>query len=232
MKLLIFALLIQSFSAIAQMRISLNTGYGMYAMKEMKSFQAELMSQATYPMHITESFPGYAFHEGSLTIPVGDELFFAAKLGYSSTGGRIHYSDYSGEYRFDQLLNCMSAGTSVGFSINNPTRKYVFNFSLTPSVALTRLDLRFLARIGDAEALEKFKFGSTNLTLQPDISITRKIGRLGLQAMLGYNFGIVKGKMYLTSNSEAFLINSSGNDIPANWDGARISMGVSYSFGE
>lgn len=231
MKLLMFILLIPTFEAIGQMRATLRMGYGMYAMTEMKSFQADLPLQVEYPMRITESFPGYVYYEGSLMIPFADKFFCSATFGYGSTGGRIHYGDYSGEFRFDQLLNYISAGTSIGHSMENSTGKYVFDVSITPSVVLTNLNLEFLVRIGDEQNVERVKFRSTNFTLQPDFTITRKLGRFGVQAMVGYNFAIVNGKMFLTSDSEAYLIDSNGDNIPANWNGGRAAVGISYFFG-
>lgn len=115
--------------------------------------------------------------------------------------------------------------------MENSTGKYVFDFSLSPSVVLTNLNLEFLARIGDERNIESIKLRSTNLTLQPDFTITRKFGQFGVQAMVGYSFGMVKGKMFLTTDSEAYLIDSRGNNVPANWDGGRAAVGISYFFG-
>jgi hypothetical protein len=231
MKVLIIILLILPVCAIGQMRVSLRSGYGLYSMNEMKSFQAELRAQSEYPMRITESFPGYVYYEVALMLPLANKFFYTANFGYGSTGGRIHYSDYSGEIRFDQLLNYISAGTSLGISEENSTGKYVFDFSITPSFVFSKLSLEFMARIGDEQNVERIEFRSTNLTLQPDFAITRKFGRLGIQAMVGYNFAILKGKLFLTSDGEAYLIDSSGNNVPSNWNGGRASLGISFLFG-
>src|SRR5688500_12260694 len=100
MKLLIFILIIPCFSAIAQKSATLRMGYGTYTMNEMKSFQVDLQKQSEYPMRIIESFPAFVYYEGSLTFPLGNNFICAPNFSYGSTGGRIHYGDYSGELRF------------------------------------------------------------------------------------------------------------------------------------
>lgn len=230
MKYFFVLLLLGSVPAAGQVRASLRIGYGSYSMQELKGFQSQLAKQVDdYRMRITDRFPSYLYYEGAVVVPLGEEFFYAANVAYGSTGGRVHYSDYSGELKFDQLLKYVSAGASIGVTTGN-SNKYVFAFSLRPAIVLTRFDLDLLSRIGDRKEAESFGFRSTTITLQPECSLTRRFGRLRIEAAVGYNFDILKGKLLLRNDKEVYLLDASGNPVHAEWSGARLAVGMSYAF--
>lgn len=230
MRFIAIACVLFSISATAQIRLSLYAGYGSYSMREMRAFQEQFKSQFNYPAEITAAFPAYPIFGGSLTKSFSEKYFGGVDFAYGSTGGRIHYSDYSGELGSDQLLRFTSLGTVLGVSVLPSGGKYMIEVSITPSIVISRLDLSLYGRVGDQMNEEKIVFRSKNLTLQPEITFIREIHRFGIQACVGYNLTAFKGKMFV-EHRDAYLLDQRDRPVRAQWDGFRAAVSISYTFG-
>jgi hypothetical protein len=63
---------------------------------------------------------------------------------------------------------------------------------------------------------------------QPTVTATRRFGRLGVDAFLGLNVNIARGKIYLDGdNSGAYLGFGGGGYVTTDWTGLRGGVGVS-----
>jgi hypothetical protein len=230
MKTIIVVLLLIASNVLAQPRFTLRSGYGTYSMKQLKSFQAELKSQFTMPSEATEQFPGYIYFEGSFSLPVGQRINLGHDFTYGSTGGRIHYSDYSGALRADQLLNFSSFGTHATVRLSPAEQTVLLEVSLKASYIISNLELQFYQSIAGQTESEKFNFRSINGALQPDFSISKKFGRLGIHVIAGYSFTVLKGKLFLNDSDENFLLGPGDKAVKSEWDGVRLGFGVHYFF--
>lgn len=220
-------LLIVPLTVKAQFTVSGSVGYGSFRMHDMKLFQKELKNGFPVNAQITSSFPSFWFYELS-AIRSHDEFTVGGSAYYTSTGGRIYYSDYSGMVASDQLLNAFGITAIFGGTISSENKKLSLTGDLRPGIVRTNLDLIFKEEISSPRQTTKLSFHSFGFTFQPTLTLNGKLGRFGLNILAGYQLGIA-GKLYYEDDKEAFLTH--GNDdaeVKVDWSGFRTSVGLSF----
>lgn len=94
--------------------ISFNTGLGYagYDINSLKSSFALIPNQLDFPAKVTDNFPNIPYISGEFLFDFKD---FSFGLFYDDilTGGRIAYSDYSGEYNLDSRISSSTLGFIV-----------------------------------------------------------------------------------------------------------------------
>src|SRR5688572_25709865 len=75
--------------------VSVSAGYATFRMDDLKAVQEEDLSYMPVEGEITNSFPGYLNFGGEVVF-YDSTYFVGVLLGHTSTGGRVHYADYSG----------------------------------------------------------------------------------------------------------------------------------------
>lgn len=214
----------------AQTTLSISTGHGSYLMSDMKVFQKQIDHDFPVNARITESFPAFVFFQASVVMQPKDPFFFkAVSIAFGSTGGRVHYSDYSGAIGFDQLLNFISASGFVGGTLAFEEKYLFVQAGLKPGIVMSGLNMKFYQQMGDEESRESYKFTSLNLTAEPTILLTKEFGRVGVHAFAGYNITVVSGKLFSKENEGAFLIGSDNKPLKADWTGYRFGVGLDYT---
>ena len=213
--------------AAAQMDITASVGYGYFDMRNMKIFQEQLRSEFPVNAEVTSSFPPFWNFECSFT-NVTRGLVTGGAINYTSTGGRIYYSDYSGMLSIDKLLSHVGISGIIGGKININHEKYLLLAQLRPSLLMTTFTIKSDQSVGGQSENESYKFTSLGLSLQPTFSITRKFGNFGLQALAGYNLNVLQGKLYLEDGDEAYITMDDEKPLKADWSGFRVSFGINY----
>ncbi|MBI3220864.1 MAG: hypothetical protein HYZ44_15220 [Bacteroidetes bacterium] len=218
-----------SISAFSQSQVSISGGYSGFAMASLRNFQTELEKQFLIKPKVMNSFPSYYsfgvnyLHYFEPTYFIGGHFFF------TNTGGRLSYSDYSGEQLADQILRNISLGASIGKSFRSNER-FEFQLSLRLYYTNTNLDLTFKNRIGSIEDVESFGFGSSNLSLEPNAGLIKWFGLFGIRVDCGYNISVFNGKLYLKNDNNVYLISSGNSEVVSDWSGYRLNLGVTYRF--
>ena len=100
-----------------RIELMLTTGMAGYSMKDLKTMNTDVQKYLQFDTQVTDNFP--------MTIQVGGHfaLIFSKnyKLGllyaYNSTGSRVTASDYSGYYRFDNIVTGHTVGIMNGFLV-------------------------------------------------------------------------------------------------------------------
>lgn len=217
-----------STSALSQLKIAFGTGYGMYSMNDLKTFQQELLSDFPSDSKITAEFPGYLYYEASVTSLRNEKFILGGYLTYGSTGGRIHYGDYSGEVSTNQLIRYFSIGAPLGIQVSNDEKSLNCHFDLKPHVTFGALTLEFYSRLGNQHEEESLKFTSFNVGVEPGLTTEKVIKNWGINFFLGYNINFVQGKLFFTEDDQAYLQNENGENIGINLSGLRFALGISY----
>jgi hypothetical protein len=225
--LFVLVLIAASVSSNAQ-KVFISSGYGTYAMTELKSFQSELAADINLPVALSQgnTFPGYFNFEFGFSHKTGHFLY-GAYLGYGSTGARTGYDDFSGHYYIDQEIKYFSFGGSLGYIKELKEGKLFLELDTRPGIFVNRLGIFERVNVGTTNSEFSLDFESINVALQPSISLNRNFSKFGIQALLGYHISMIKGNLYLIDDTEAFLLNNKGNKIQANWTGLRCSLGFS-----
>lgn len=209
--------------------ISASFGYATFSMGDFKDFNKELASQSPLPSRVTNNFPGYLNAEISFTYPLINEQWLTGiYAGFTSTGSRIAYNDYSGHQYIDQQLMALSLGLQGQFPFN-PDDKSIFGIKLKAGIVSTFHTLESEVVIYSNSSSDNIKFRSVNVSLEPVIYFKRQLfGRFSLQADAGYAAHVVKGELYLKGDSDAYLTDDAGDPIRADWSGLRVSLGLVY----
>jgi hypothetical protein len=177
---------------------------------------------------ITSSFPAFLFYELSTTMTLENSLMFGGSFSYGSTGGRIHYSDYSGEIGSDQLIHFFALTPSIGtsFTFHNDTWKLLAD--LRPGFVYTEFEFNVYQRIGSSRDSESMDFTSLNISVQPTLSLQKKFGRVGMHTTIGYHVTVLPGNLYSKDYDEAYLIDNNEKEIRADWSGLRFGIGAFF----
>ena len=208
--------------------------YNSYAMGDLEGIQNELLNDirtSNIPAEITESFPPYYGYKFGFIIPVSDTAGSTFSIGgfveHASTGGRIHYQDYSGEFRVDESAVETSIGSLIDYQTNISE---LFNIGLNFAVSLTfsSFSITSYLQVGDESQQEDLGFSSASFSFEPGIVPSMNL--------LGMRFGIsLSYLIYIPSDlefdqySEAYLTNQSGDKVTINWSGFRLGLQMSVS---
>jgi hypothetical protein len=218
--------------ALAQYSVGLSTGYGAYSMNSLKEFQKELLIDFPTDSRITETFPGFLYYEFSVVRWLNDEKYISGiSIAYGSTGGRIHYRDYSGEVAGNQLIKYFNFTIPMGVRLYDNEKAFRIWLDIKPHVSLSHLNLEFYSRLGNQSDYESFKFRSLNFGLEAGLRAQRSFFlNWAIEGFAGYNQNIVKGELFFTQNDQAYLQNNDGDPVKVDLSGLRLSLGISYTF--
>jgi hypothetical protein len=230
----ILSLLYSLFSKTdAQVFVKFN--YNFFNMSSLKDLQRELLSDLTtqgIDAQITESYPAHlGFQIGLLFLlnPSGDrDLWLGGFYDYATTGGRVHYSDYSGEVKADQIANAYSVGGIISLNASDD-ELLKLDVSLSARLIFSDLDNEFLLRIGEDEQKETLSFSSFSFGIEPTITPSIVLSNFNLGLPVSYLVSIPTTLEY-SRNSNAYLVNNSGDKVSIDWSGLKLGLLVKYSF--
>ena len=218
------------FHANAQFSVGYSLGYGNYKMNDIKELLGDMANNIKYqlqglPVAIVDNFPGYIIHSLDLSYRIKrHEIGFRGN--FLSTGGKIAYTDYTGEYSGKILLNGYSLGANYRFYF--PVADFDNNGSfslfaeLSPGITFSKLKSKEHTKIFGQrqDADENLKLKANGVYLNPQLGarwlITKQIG---IQISGGYFFQLGSHLKY------------SGTDtnIKSDWSGIRLNGGLSFS---
>jgi hypothetical protein len=101
---------------------SVMMGYAQYNVSSLQLAIDESLTQLiknNIPAKIIDNFPNRPFYSLEITLIGNTDFSFGLKYAFISTGARISYADYSGEYKYDNLLNCSQYGINLRFATEN-----------------------------------------------------------------------------------------------------------------
>jgi hypothetical protein len=203
--------------------------YNSNSMSELKDEQRELLSDIkneNIPVKVTESYPAYFGFKIGFLIPVREYSESVLSLGglilHSSTGGRIHYEDYSGELRADQIIKA----TGIGGIINVDSKfnsAFALSFNVSVNYLFSSFSNNLFVRAGDQVQIEKPNFSSSSLSIEPQVIPSFRLWKLQLGISISYMIYFPSTLEY-DSNSGAYLVNKNGDKIKIDWSGLRIGL--------
>ena len=211
--------------------IFLQLNYGSFQMKDMEKMQNKFATevQKDFDARIVSSFPAYVGYELNANTKIGEGYQMGGYVSYYSTGGRIHYKDYSGEFKVDQLLLNFSVGMYNEFRIRQFTKSDLF-FSTRAGVTFTEYQIISNLQVGSKQNADDITFNSINFHFSPGIGFRYPFKEdFFIQADTRYEIQI-PGPLHLSNNKDAKLIDDGGKELKANWDGLRLGLSFGYTF--
>jgi hypothetical protein len=230
MRLLFFLLLTFMTSLAYSQNLKFGTGitYGTYSMKGLKEFQRETLPALSFvPVKIVESFPATIGYDIHFSFSKG-KFMLGGYYSFASTGGRIHYKDYSGEIKFDQIVSGKSVGASTVWKINS-ANQYNIVVGFRTGITISNLLIDNTISVNDqSDVNQSYLFKSLNLTISPLIEVEYPLGGFIIYAATRYEANVAKSGLNLNGNDDVFIELDSGENLKADWEGLRISAGVKY----
>ena len=203
-------------------------GYGTYGMRDLNKVVQVHLEETDLPVRITENFPAYVnggfqfgFHHNNFETGI--------RYGHYSTGGRVHYRDYSGEYSFNVTINAHTAGAF--------TRMVFYeNGRLQLKGAVAGMACFSYGRIENYIIVNGEKEGSfmdvasTSFIVEPSLVPTFKVSDIlyiGAQMGAALDTG---GGLHLAEDRKAKLTDNNDEPITTNWFGLRtgILLGINF----
>lgn len=229
MKKIIFTSLfvLTSYCAMAQFSINYSVGYGSYKMGDMKNFVEDMQSyvEGQYPglkTVIVDNFPAYVTH--SLDIGYKYKVHeFGIKGGFYSTGSKISFQDYSGEYEANVLINGYKTGLYYrNYFFNNKIgKKSLLSLfgEISPSAIISRTKITSHLTVFDQLLeSEKTAIHKVDFAVLPQVGVRYNIiPQVGVQLTAGYEVSFGERAYKLDGNPRI------------DWSGFRASGGITVS---
>lgn len=211
-------------------RIGAGSTYGTYSMKGLKEFQQETLPAINFvPVKIVESFPSGFGYDINLSYSKSN-FQLGGYYSFCSTGGRIHYRDYSGEIKFDQVVDGNSIGVSTMWKVNL-SENYNLFLGFRSGLTISNLNVNNSISLGNQTAENiSYLFKSINLNISPSIEYEYLINDFILFASLRYEANLAKSSFNLNGDQNIFIELDNGENLKADWNGVRISIGIKYRF--
>lgn len=231
--ILLFVLIAFSWQVNAQFSVTYSAGYGDYKMTNLKSLLNEIESGISsqypnIPFKITDNFPGYINHNLDFSYRIKKHEF-GIKNTYLTTGGKVAYSDYSGEYNGKLLLNAFRFGLSYRFY--QPVAEFKNSGSLclfgeiSDAITFTNLKSKEVIRLFEEtqHATDNIDSNSAGVSISPMLGLKWFVcPRIGLHISAGYDFQF----------DSKFKFQGQKTDLEADWSGFRTNAGLSIYFGK
>ncbi|HVN47363.1 MAG TPA: hypothetical protein VMU30_00935 [Bacteroidota bacterium] len=204
-------------------------------MSDLKNLQSELCSSITsqgIPANILDAYPSfYGFETGFLfpLFPSSDSsLLIGGVYEYNSTGGRIHYQDYSGEVRADQIVSTNAFGCMIKYQLSSQNE---FHWALFGSCKYyySVLHNSLYTRIGTYQTLSEPAFHSSSLGVEIGIAPFYNLWNFHLGVQLSYLLFFPSSLEY-DNYSDAYLENNNGENVRIDWSGFRLGLFIEYPF--
>jgi hypothetical protein len=218
-------------TVFSQVRISASVGYATYAMDELKTHQYDLQSQFPVDVRATSSFPGYAYYQVGGNWAVTPNAMMGLSFTYGSTGGKIHYSDYSGEVGFEHKIKYFAIGIPVTYQKEFSNGKWKLQLEVSPTVNLGSTTFDVYLNVGSEQSDDRIDFKSRNFGFQPALRMERKVGPGFIFLEGGYYLDVSMSKLTVKDNDDYYLMNRH-KAVHADFSGLRTAVGISYVLGK
>jgi hypothetical protein len=210
--------------------IRLKLGYGSYNMSDLEriqNFLIDIYAQQQIFVTAVDKFPPYWNYQVQFLRKLNDSFGLSGFFGYASTGGRIHYSDYSGEIKSDQVVSANLYGAGCEY-IFNPSEPFKYFIAFQASIIFSSLELNDMIRIYSETASATTKLNSTGVGIEPSAGLEFNLMSLLFRFEAGVFFNF-EGTFYFEEDPDVDF-KLEGNEISPNWMGYRIGFSIGYGF--
>ena len=229
--LIILILLLSKSKSFSQTELAIgwNFGLGSYEMTLLKELNGYINDVIPYESEIVSDFPAYLYYGPDIKFKIGRSNIGSSPRIYS-TGSRVSSADYSGEYRYDNLIKSLALNVYFGYDFIKIERSSLALYAKL-GLSLSTLELTEYTEINQEVLLnENMKFNSQSLYVEPCLSYTYNLGKISIQSSLGYSFHILNSPFYYQEYNEYTLRRPMNNgNIKPSWNGIRVEFGFHYN---
>ena len=222
---IIFFNLLATYCAYGQDALYIKAGIGVYTLTNFKEFQQELLKGLPVPARIVDDFPATMNYEFGFSHQYDGGMTLGGFIGYYSTGGRIHYADYSGQTSIDQVLSGYRLGMRCAKDLLDVKIRENISpqFFIKLSATYTLFNMTQYLEVGPEHDSETLNFQSLNTGLEPGMSFQIPVFSFLINPEISYEIQI-PGKLYF--NNGLFLLNQKSSKVTADWSGLRVGISL------
>lgn len=213
-------------SRAQDINVSLQTGYGFYSMRSLELITDKSAKELPFNAKIISNYPAYHYYQPMIKLSKPN-FDFGFVYTFQTTGSRISYKDYSGEYRLDSKINCNSPGIIFIYR-GNGISKLKAGISLKTGINFSVLKWTEYLKV-DNVVNNNLKFRSQSFYFEPGVNLTYSIDRLSFELNLEYYKEFSRENYLQSGDSKNYIpVNKkfNGEDI---WDGFRLGITFTYT---
>ncbi len=226
--LLIWSILLSTSICGQEISFGVQAGYGSYKMASLHNLNESLADPLPSDDVIISDYPSNLYFQTEAELAFIDNKFsIGIAASVNSTGSRVHYSDYSGSYRFDALLSDYTIGSIFKarlFRVSKIDIKAYSEFGFS-STTLT-IDEYFQI---DSEINERRQtYDSSPAYLEPGFRANYRFGAFSLGINAGYSINI--GDTFTIIGNEIVILANpyTRETIVADWSGLRLGITATF----
>ncbi|WP_299708400.1 hypothetical protein [uncultured Pontibacter sp.] len=226
--LLVACLLLSASAAMAQSTVYLEPrlGFGTFSMQSMKELQQTVIANTDINVKATDTFGSYFQFGFNVVSDLGDQSRIGFFMEHGSTGGRVAYADYSGEFRMDTPVNYNTFGGLFYHHQAIKETKFSYIAGAELHMLMSTLKLQSYTRIEDEVESSEDKFNSYGLGLKPFVGLQYPLMNMPTTLSLGY-FIDTNYPFHVPGELDQQLVKNSNNEtIQPSWSGLRINLSV------
>jgi hypothetical protein len=226
--LLILVMLVAVYCKAQKLGLELEFGIGSYKMDNLKELNQYIQKEVAFKTAVTDNFPVYPYFKASAFL-LTNQKQIGLSFSFHSTGSRISAVDYSGEYKYDNLLKAYMAG----LFIQAPARKLgkmQVEGRLEGGVIYSELRNEQYLQLFDTVYIDNsFLFKSINTYLEPGLRLSFPVFKFKLGVYAGYMLQFGKKGFYIESRNTTQVTNPATNSVlKPEWNGFRMSVSLAY----
>ena len=213
-----------------QVEAGLQTGIGTFSMTELKRLNEIVMQDIPFDTRIVTDFPVYFYYRPFIMLKVNN-ISIGPMYTYQSTGSRVSAKDYSGEYRFDIIINSSSPGILAETGLFNPG-KIQCSFYSAFGILFSNLKLKEHLKVQEENLLDYFfRYKTLNMFFEPGLKFTYPLNFLNIGLNAGYLIQVGNKSFHAPGNKDALLVNPE-SEVPVKpgWNGVRVGLSVYRCF--
>ena len=202
-------------------KLVFETNYNTFSQNSLSDFQEEFKADLPeIPIQTTDDFPP------NIGFTLGYEIVNANVFvfgSYTTTGGKLSYSDFSGVVRITEELKGYAFGAEYLIPFSETDNN--FTLGLRGFGMFTTLNLENYTQISETVSQDQIEFQSANLGVGARVLYEYPVSFFIIRASVGFEltFG---GSLIFKENSDFFLEDNNGDEVKTNWTGLRTGIGI------
>jgi hypothetical protein len=204
-----------------KVELMFTAGIAGYSMNDLKSMNADLQKQIPFNTSVTTNFPMTLQLGGCFGVQLSDIYKTGLLYAFNSTGSRIASSDYSGSYRFDNVVNGHTIGMMNGFRMYD-YKAFSLDFQVNIGMVVSVLKMSEELNVSDTTMASSAKYSAIGVFLEP-------------RAEMSYHWKHLSSGIFVAYfvNPTGRIRNESGQKATAtiNWSGLRFGIEIGINGG-
>lgn len=214
----------------AQSYIAIEAGVATFNMEDMKLLQKNISTDNDLGLEIVQDFPPYLQYQIGFKksgTSNNDKLIIGGVLSFTSTGGRVAYSDFSGSVKADQLINVFSIGPQIGYKLSNNKKLNVAIEAIT-SFDLTNMEIKNTLILGNQNDTDSQKFIAYGTSIQPRFNLNYSYKFLMFYVYLGGHVTVIQQPFIWKDDNESQITVDGSTPLKPQWNGIRAGIGLGF----